>query len=60
VNGKELVFRKPGEESDDEDLDDAEKHDKVDLLDELEGEQVLPEEVPQIAQEQRIIFHEDD
>lgn len=57
VNGKELVFRKPGEESDEEEVDNAEERDKVGLQDELEAEQVPP---PRIAQEQRIIFHEDD
>lgn len=57
VNGKELVFRKPGEESDEEEVDDAEERDKVGLQDDLEAEQV-PQ--PRIAQEQRIIFHEDD
>lgn len=60
VNGKELVFRKPGEESDEEEVDDAEEHDKVGLRDDFEAEQVPPEEAPRIAQEQRIIFHEDD
>ncbi|KIK46911.1 hypothetical protein CY34DRAFT_68987, partial [Suillus luteus UH-Slu-Lm8-n1] len=55
VNGKELVFRKPGEESDEEEVDDAEERDKVGLQVDLETEQVPP---PRIAQEQRIIFHE--
>ncbi|KAG2750257.1 DUF1168-domain-containing protein [Suillus brevipes Sb2] len=57
VNGKELVFRKPGEESDEEEVDDAEERDKVGQQDDPEAEQVPP---PRIAQEQRIIFHEDD
>lgn len=60
MNGKELVFRKPGEESDEEEVDDAEGHDKLGLSNDLETEQVPAEEAPRIAQEQRIIFHEDD
>ncbi|KAG2150594.1 DUF1168-domain-containing protein [Suillus clintonianus] len=60
VNGKELVFRKPGEESDEEEVDAPADHDKVGLQDVLEAEQVPPEEAPRVAQEQRIIFHEDD
>ncbi|KAG0707323.1 DUF1168-domain-containing protein [Suillus ampliporus] len=57
VNGKELVFRKPGEESDEEEVDDVVNHDEQETL---EAEQVPPEEAPRIAQEQRITFHEDD
>ncbi|KAG2059185.1 DUF1168-domain-containing protein [Suillus hirtellus] len=60
VNGKELVFRKPGEESDEEEVDDAEGHDRLGLANDLETEQIPTEEAPRIAQEQRIIFHEDD
>ena len=58
VNGKELVFRKPGEESDEEQMDEAVN--EVGLPEAPEAQQVPPEEAPRIAQEQRITIHEDD
>jgi hypothetical protein len=60
INGKELVFRKPGEESDEEEMDEAVGHDGVGLPETAEAEQEPPEEAPRIAQEQQIIIHEDD
>jgi len=59
INGKELVFRKPGEESDEEQMDEV-VDDEVDLPEVAEAEQEAPQEAPRIAQEQQIIIHEDD
>ncbi|OJA20867.1 hypothetical protein AZE42_02970 [Rhizopogon vesiculosus] len=59
INGKELVFRKPGEESDEEQMDEV-VDDEVGLPEVAEAEQEAPQEAPRIAQEQQIIIHEDD
>lgn len=59
VNGKELVFRKPGEETDedgDEDEDDPEEP----ALGSSDEPPFQPAEPSCIATEQTIIIHEDD
>jgi len=60
INGKELVFKKPGDESDEEEVDEAVGHDEVGPPDAAEAAQEAPEETPRVAQEQRITIHEDD
>jgi hypothetical protein len=60
INGKELVFRQPGEESDEEHMDEAVDNDEIGLPEVADVEQESPEEAPRIAQEQQIIIHEDD
>ncbi|KAJ6593955.1 hypothetical protein B0H19DRAFT_1205356 [Mycena capillaripes] len=57
VNGQELVFRKPGEESDSEN-EEAVGPQAVPLTDTTESE--TPSELPQILDAPRIIIHEDD
>ncbi|KAG8213871.1 hypothetical protein J3R82DRAFT_10615 [Butyriboletus roseoflavus] len=67
VNGKELVFRKPGEESDeDEDEDEDEDGPETSAREEprapadSDEPDPQPAETPCIATEQKIIIHEDD
>lgn len=62
VNGKELVFRKPGEETD-EDEDDEEGGPEASAQPvPADGNEpgVQPAEASCIATEQKIIIHEDD
>ncbi|KIJ61341.1 hypothetical protein HYDPIDRAFT_116106 [Hydnomerulius pinastri MD-312] len=62
VNGKELVFRRPGEESDEEEEGAARAQagaEEPESADEA-GPQPETEETPRIVSEQRIIIHEDD
>lgn len=61
VNGKELVFRKPGEETD-EDEDEDEGGPEANVRDEpvpADGNEPAPQPAC-IATEQKIIIHEDD
>lgn len=64
INGKELVFRKPGEETDedgDEDEDGLEGSAREELAPVDSDEPVpQPTEAPRIATEQKITIHEDD
>lgn len=64
VNGKELVFRKPGEETD-EDGDEEEDGPEPGAREELtpaDGDEPVPQlaEPSRIAAEQKITIHEDD
>lgn len=54
------MFKKPGDESDEEEVDEAVGHDEVGPPDAAEAAQEAPEETPRVAQEQRITIHEDD
>lgn len=57
------MFKKPGEESDEEQEDEGVDHDEVGPSASEAPEAVhelVPEEAPRIAQEQQIIIHEDD
>ncbi|KIJ18767.1 hypothetical protein PAXINDRAFT_110390 [Paxillus involutus ATCC 200175] len=60
VNGKELVFRKQGEESDEEGQEPHSLEEFHSADDNEPGLQITAEEAARIATERRITFHEDD
>lgn len=64
MNGKELVFRRPGEDSEGEGEEDANPDSSsapVPIVEEPDEEAVSPvAEAPQVVEAARIVIHEDD
>lgn len=61
VNGKELVFRKPGEDSGDEDSEDeAGPKPVIEVRTTADGNSDGPSETPRVLDTPRITIHEDD